>query len=653
MGSASTLEEWVRTYPNYRSINALAASPERTLAFGDSGTVVVSEEFQAWMNLNQDARLEFLDAAYGNGVYVCLARGIQGLGVLHSSDGIGWTRMQPPVSFDRVRFAKDRFFGLGPDGSIHSSTDGVEWELKRSGEDGSVLSDVVSGGKVFTAIGRKYWRALVLTSENGEDWELAPQLPTEDDNPGYGAAFGNGVFVVAAGYDNFALRGGRIWRSVDGYHWENRYLSGEVLNSVAFGNGTFVAVGSNGAAFVSTDGEQWTEVSTGTLDHLEAIIHTASGFLAVSRRALDDLIQSTDGLTWRPWNLVRGPWLDPARVIFALDRFIAVGGDGGGAGGGQILHSDDGVSWVAASFPTEPASLFGLTYGQDRFVAVGVQQIWTSVDGHAWRPAARGTSEVLRAVAGDETVFVAVGETSSGPSRAVLLWSADGELWESVVGFEDLPAIYAVAHGPGQFVALAPGVALQSTDGKNWVRYPLTEKRALMDVAYANGQYVAVGTRAIATSTDGTQWSILPDDSFPDFRGVFWDGGRWIACGRDETWQRARTIWISIDGQAWVPQSWTNPLNSIAFGKGAYVAGGRYLFQSIQAPPRLEIGRLLEGYISITAEATPETQLNLERSTNLRDWTPWNVIVPAGNSVSLIDQASQEQQFYRARQDEP
>jgi hypothetical protein len=561
-----------------------------------------------------------------------------------------WTRNAAPVPLGQIRFAKDRFFGLGPDGSIYSSSDGEEWILRKAGAENSVLSDVVFGNGAFVAVGRQNWRALVLTSLNGENWELAPQPPDEADNQGGGAAFGNGVFIVAAEYDNFALRGGRIWRSLDGYHWENRYLPGATLNDVAFGNGSFIVVGSDGAAFVSTDGEAWTKASTGTGNHLEEIVHTDSGFLAVARRASKELIQSPDGVNWKHWDHTRGLWIDVAEVLFAQRQFVAVGGD---SAGGQILHSTDGATWRTADTASEPGHLLGLTYGQDQYVAVGSREIWISANGRSWRPSIQSTSYLLWDIAADDTVFVAVGETR--PQQAVLLRSAEGDVWESIVGVEDLPVIYTVTRGPRQFVALAPRAALTSAEGKNWTRHPLNEDHPMKDIAFANGRYVAVGTRAIATSTDGADWHFQYDARFPGFRGVFWDGGRWIACGRQaEGYPRVSTMWESADGLTWIPENWTGSLESIAFGNGVYVAGGvaggTGLYRSLPAPPRLQSRRLAEQQVSVTVEATPEAQLILERSPDLRNWTPWSVIIPAGGSISLIDHSSQATQFYRARQ---
>jgi hypothetical protein len=109
-------------------------------------------------------------------------------------------------------------------------------------------------------------------------------------------------------------------------------------------------------------------------------------------------------------------------------------------------------------------------------------------------------------------------------------------------------------------------------------------------------------------------------------------------------------LWISEDGQSWVPQLWTKPIHAVAFGNGVYVAGGRYLYQSLPLLPRLTLERPSGSQPTIRLDATPQAQLTLERSTDLRNWTPWIDVVPTGSSVSLIDSNVGARQFYRARQ---
>jgi len=659
MVNAGTLDSWVRTHPNYWWLAGVAASPDRVLVVGDSGTVFTSDDSQIWTSRNQDARIEFGSATFGNGKFVCLANadvdaGLSERVLLHSDDGAEWTRSQPPAPFGSVRFAKDRFFGLGPNGSIHSSTDGLEWTLRYSGQVNTALSDIVHGEDLFVAVGRQgpNQSGLVLTSPDGITWTSATQLPTDSEAPGYAAAYGNGAFVVTAGYDSYALRGGRYWWSADGYHWETRYLPGTGLVGVGFGNGTFVMVGDIGRVVSSPDGKNWTSQPSGQSQHLVGVVHTGSGFVAIASQGSSELVLSDDGKIWRPWDYSRGPWLDPNRILYEKDRFIAVGDNGEGVSDGEILLSSDGTRWVPADYPSRPRRLLGLTYGKERFVAVGLGQIWISTDSQNWRLATESIPRTLHDVVCDGEQFIAVGtdERDHGFSQAVILRSTDAESWYTAVDVSDLPGIYTVTHGDGLFVGLGRETALTSPDGMTWDRHPLSPRAYLRAAAHANGLFVAVGDGVIRTSTDGRSWSYQADRRFPSFRGIFWDGGRWIASGRGEDWTHTSTLWISEDGQQWVPQLWTRPMHAVAFGNGNYVAGGMNLYQSMPLLPRLTLERTNGSQPAIRLDATPQAHLTLERSTDLRNWTPWIDVLPTGSSVSLIDPSVGARQFYRARQ---
>ena len=66
-------------------------------------------------------------------------------------------------------------------------------------------------------------------------------------------AYGNGTFV-AVGY------GSLVATSADGSHWSQQSLgANDGLFGVTFGGGAFVAVSTVGTAYKSTDGKTWTQ----------------------------------------------------------------------------------------------------------------------------------------------------------------------------------------------------------------------------------------------------------------------------------------------------------------------------------------------------------------------------------------------------------
>jgi hypothetical protein len=127
----------------------------------------------------------------------------------------------------------------------------------------STLEDVVFGGGMWVAVGLS---GEIQSSPDGVTWTHRPQpeiLPVSL----YGIAYGNGTFV-AVGNGPAADRG-VILTSSNGVTWTSRTSPSIAANfvsleDVAFGNGEFVAVGYNGLdsfAYIisSPDGITWTQ----------------------------------------------------------------------------------------------------------------------------------------------------------------------------------------------------------------------------------------------------------------------------------------------------------------------------------------------------------------------------------------------------------
>ena len=108
---------------------------------------------------------------------------------------------------------------------------------------------------------------------------------------------------------------------LDNWHWRNPLPQGNTLEAIAYGNGTFVAVGDSGTILTSPDGVTWTIRSSGTSNSLYG-------------------------------------------VTYGNNTFVAVGYNG------AILTSPDGVSWTTR-FSGTSYGLYGITYGNGTFVAVG------------------------------------------------------------------------------------------------------------------------------------------------------------------------------------------------------------------------------------------------------------------------------------------
>ncbi|MBI2924480.1 MAG: hypothetical protein HYY24_02115 [Verrucomicrobia bacterium] len=280
-----------------------------------------------------------------------------------------------------------------------------------------------------------------------------------------GVAYGADVFVAAADV---------IYTSPDGVCWTRRALAPPPLNGlngVAYGNGRFVAV-AEGAAYVSTNGTAWQRSADLPVDRLPVIQRIAFGggtFLAVGQEPNPPpgsgghwlVMTSPDGITWSrhpgPTDTGESHYLNAA--AYGNGLYVVGGWSGLPALQGLMLISTDLTTWAPVTgFPVSVVN--GITYGNGKFVAVG-SAIATSSDGVEWTKREAGLPGGLSAVTFGAEQFVAVGD------GGLLLSSTDGVEWRqhttSVDGF------LGVTYGNGSFIAvggfytaLPRGVAVQS-----------------------------------------------------------------------------------------------------------------------------------------------------------------------------------------------
>ncbi len=264
--------------------------------------------------------------------------------------------------------------------------------------------------------------------------------------------------------------------------------------AVAFGNGTYVAVGSvleagydpppiidagstgvaprDAAVWVSDDGESWSRVP-----HDEAVFGG------------------------------EGAWV-MKKVVFAGEQFLAVGEELA-EGDLAIWFSADGLTWTRVT--DENGALGGgtrfgfevidVTFGDAGYVVIGKeysteqrQVALVSPDGLTWervRIELVDTLEVLRAVSFGSVGYVAVGNSPQYPLTAFVIVSSDGLQWSH------------------------PG------DTELWVDPPDgVLAYTPMDVVFEDGRYVSVGWMQTTTgphagvwvSSDALQWTLAYHD---------------------------------------------------------------------------------------------------------------------------------------------
>lgn len=366
------------------------------------------------------------------------------------------------------------------------------------------MSAVVWDGTNYLAVSDTPIYSAVLTSHTGVDWAInkisdQPLMTTDIVYSGsrYVITTNNRATPILVSSD------GIVWTTngqytpfgstpYDELEYDTTALSVAAisLNSVAYLNGVYVAVGDN--IVTSTDTYDWreafafgstflTNVFTGvgsvSIPHFTGFVavgtgqqftYPAGGITTVVDISL--LLWSTNGLNWN--NLVSPLTTNGFNAVCqSNDKIIVVGYNG------AKFTSTNGVSWVNVSSGTN--TLRDVTYSPSLALLVAVGDagaIETSAnDGVTWTVRVSNTTENLHGVVWNATdsEFVIVGDNNT------ILMSSNGTTWTSTSVFTTDPTVYDVqgdafmtGYGPEELV---PGVIndnltilVTTRPGTNW-----------------------------------------------------------------------------------------------------------------------------------------------------------------------------------------
>lgn len=437
------------------------------------------------------------------------------------------------MNFMDTMYENDRYYCVGGNGLLISSTDAVQWHMEDSTV-GVNLNSITSGNGILVAVGDE---GCVITSTDGIHWWRRISGSRE---PLRGVEFGNGKFIAVG-------MAGTILSSADGIHWNSD--SGATLeswNGIAFGNSRFVIVGSGGIIKTSEDGSSWTTQASGISSDLMGIYFRDSRFIAMGTSG--NILISADAKSWSAKlinkNVISQPDLVCGGYGDNVDLMFGKYGD-------YWLSYDDGTNWIQApSLSSE--SVRSIVYGKSGYVAVGKNSIFSSNDAIDW---------TLR---GEQ--LESIGQTFVGEN---------------------------FTEKDGFYYLISSGWNLsRSTNIFEWNTVPIKKpisSFAPSGIAYGNGKLVAFGAsmyigEGIFSSENGLEWENSrprPSDDLA-FEGVyneFFGGGRFVFSGYDG--QMNELILSSADGDTWEKCSFSSErgfIKSIAYGNNVFVAassGGR------------------------------------------------------------------------------
>lgn len=225
--------------------------------------------------------------------------------VTSADGGLNWTvtaEVAKPVR--AIVDDGQRFVAVGDGGQVWGSTNGVAWNSLATVAGGPTLTSVAHGAGTYVAVGPA---GTLATSPDGASWTLA--APTGDDGL-YNFAtvlYDGKQFVRVGAIHNFpsdgrAISDGIVQTSVDGLQWTTQGGSPDFWCGLAFHDGEYVLLTTDGRLLSSRDLKTWTKrVETSGSSVLSE--NPPSGYDAA-------------GLAWGP---------DLEAVAFVNGQFMAVG----------------------------------------------------------------------------------------------------------------------------------------------------------------------------------------------------------------------------------------------------------------------------------------------------------------------------------------
>ncbi|GIW06311.1 MAG: hypothetical protein KatS3mg060_1116 [Dehalococcoidia bacterium] len=369
-------ENWTSIRVNLNGrVNDLTFGNGRFVAVGE-GFVASSTDGETWTKTSMS--VDLVSVAFFGGQFHALS---EYGAYFTSANGETWSQQPTPWpslywSADRIRIraAGSYLVAETVDHGVYATTDGRTWTLLWTHPDYDVVGTAAKNGELFllfsggavissrdlrawvhrfgplnfrfnyeamTHFNGRYWVATestilegespvhigmhILSSPDGRAWTLMRPGFNEHEDPKH-LLGGNGRLILVTSEN-------RIFSSQDGLTWTLRFNAPTEVRGITFSHGKFVAVGYN-MVLTSVDGESWTTVSAPNL--------------------------SFTGVTG-------------GRNPLNADVFVAV------SASGHVVTSSDGTSWSIDAQLS--AQLYGVAYGQGRFVAVGANG-WNGVNLH-------------------------------------------------------------------------------------------------------------------------------------------------------------------------------------------------------------------------------------------------------------------------------
>jgi hypothetical protein len=285
-GQGTSLDNWTSQLSGTtNNLNAVIYNAPNFMAVGNGGVVLVSPDGTNWTGQSVGTTNNLYGLVCStNGLYVAVgARGV----IFTSPDGVNWTNqtahLLAALDLYGVCQGSGLLVAVGINHAILTSPDGTNWAEQTTGS-GTNFYAVTYGNSRYVATGFGS-SALVLESTNGTNWSNSAAGP-----PIRGLLFANGIFVGVGGEAPAAL-GGYIATSPDGMTWTGQHsgIISQNLGAITWGNGFYVTVGGmtyspssySQVILSSPDAAHWTTRLTNSNNQLNGVAYGNGSFVAV------------------------------------------------------------------------------------------------------------------------------------------------------------------------------------------------------------------------------------------------------------------------------------------------------------------------------------------------------------------------------------
>ena len=442
------------------------------VGLGSWGKVYTSPDGISWDEFDTGASQAQTAIAYGDGLFVLVGYG----GMILTSDNgsSGWTTRTSPVSpaFWDIIHTGTEFVAVGTSGNVVTSADGISWATTPSGFTQTMMA-VGYGNGQFVGTGSN------SSSDTGHVWTSPDGRVWTDHSSGYDEF----MYDVEAIGSRYFITGGKIISSDNGTDWTAAYdATGWSIQSMAYGDGVYVAGFQFGASLRSLDGGTTWKAMTSPVDSdITGIAYDTALGLFIGVCSNGRVLSASPANDY---------WVSTIHSLSTGLKDVAYDPETGNhlmVGYSGTIATIDSAGVLSTVSPLTPYGLSGVAVAGSTYVAVGDNgTVITSLNsGATWQTVTAATGETLLDVEYGNGMWMA------GGYFGALITSPDGVNWTDASG--SFSHIYDITYGDGKFVAHGgSGTLMASTDGLTWKEFHVTDSYLPAGV-YAEGRFTVAG----------------------------------------------------------------------------------------------------------------------------------------------------------------